>query len=180
MSDESRDNTTNSILETSAAIVDRVQRMRRHVDSSGIGQAELDAELSGIEGLAKRLERQVESLSKQSGGKPDRVESSVIEEVTYGYDMPVLTIRFRNGLVYRYYDVPESVYQELLAAESKGRYFNANIRDAYEYSEFWWMDCCRIDDLSPPGEHKPVAFRLLQGGRVMRNTRHDCNLPDLP
>jgi hypothetical protein len=129
---------TAAIHDSSAAIVEQVQQVRRRLRSYDAGPAELDAELAEIEDLTRRLERQVASLPKPEGNKPVPVTSSVIEEVSYGYDMPVLTIWFRNGLVYRYFDVPESVYEELLTAESKGRYFNANIRDAYEYTEVWW------------------------------------------
>jgi uncharacterized protein YqiB (DUF1249 family) len=60
------------------------------------------------------------------------VESSVIESA--GYSM-VLEIEFENGRIYQYYDVPVSVYLELMAAESKGKYFNAHIRNEYKYQE---------------------------------------------
>ena len=38
---------------------------------------------------------------------------------------------FQNGRVYTFYDVPYSVYQELLAASSPGSYYNQNIRGRY-------------------------------------------------
>ncbi len=60
------------------------------------------------------------------------VESSVIESA--GYSM-VLEIEFESGRVYQYYDVPVSVYMELMSAESKGKYFNAHIRNEYVYRE---------------------------------------------
>jgi hypothetical protein len=136
--DEPREDITQPVREISAAIVEQVTRVRRRLKSYDAGPAELDAELAEIEDLTRRLERQVASLPTPGGGEPVKVTSSVIEEVAYGYHMPVLTVWFRNGLAYRYFDVPESVYEEFLAAESKGRYFNAYIRDAYEYTEVWW------------------------------------------
>lgn len=60
------------------------------------------------------------------------VESTVIESA--GYSM-VLEIEFESGRIYQYYDVPVSVYMELMAAESKGKYFNAHIRNEYKYQE---------------------------------------------
>ena len=44
----------------------------------------------------------------------------------------VLEIEFQSGTVYQYLDVPESVYEELEKANSKGRYFNRAIRDEYD------------------------------------------------
>jgi hypothetical protein len=63
------------------------------------------------------------------------VESSMIHAV--GYDKPkrVLEIIFNTGRTYLYDDVPPEVYEGLLKAESKGRYFLANIRDAYSYRQ---------------------------------------------
>jgi hypothetical protein len=52
------------------------------------------------------------------------VDSSLIRSV--GYDLPnsVLEIEFvERGRVYHYFDVPLSVYSELMAAGSKGAYF---------------------------------------------------------
>jgi hypothetical protein len=61
------------------------------------------------------------------------VESGLIQ--TLGYDLAdsVLEIEFFGGRVYQYYDLPLSIYSELLLAESKGAYFNEFIRDMYPY-----------------------------------------------
>lgn len=60
------------------------------------------------------------------------VESSVIDAVGY---TRVLEVHFDSGRIYQYYDVPDEVYAGMLAAESKGRYFNAHIRDKFSYQE---------------------------------------------
>jgi hypothetical protein len=64
------------------------------------------------------------------------VESSLIRSVGYDLASSVLEVEFleRNRL-YHYFDVPLSVYSELMAAESKGSYFNEHIRDMYTYQE---------------------------------------------
>ena len=50
-----------------------------------------------------------------------------------------LEIEFaEHGRIYEYFDVPLSVYSELMAAESKGAYFNDRIRDMYTYQETGW------------------------------------------
>ncbi len=64
----------------------------------------------------------------------ERVEivSSVVQSAGHSR---VLEIQFESGRVYQYFDVPESVYEELMQAESKGKYFNAHIRNQYPYQE---------------------------------------------
>jgi hypothetical protein len=57
------------------------------------------------------------------------VESSSIDSV--GYERNVLEVRFRNGGLYQYLDVPEQAVVSLMRAESKGRFFNQQIRGRY-------------------------------------------------
>ena len=57
------------------------------------------------------------------------VESSMIDSI--GYEKNVLEVRFRNGGLYQYLDVPESVLGQLMNAPSKGRFFNQRIRGRY-------------------------------------------------
>jgi hypothetical protein len=50
-----------------------------------------------------------------------------------GYDsaQQILEIEFTSGAVYQYFEVPAAVFEELMHAESKGQYFNQEIRDDY-------------------------------------------------
>lgn len=57
------------------------------------------------------------------------VESSSIESI--GYERSVLEVRFRNGGLYQYFDVPEETLVMLMRADSKGRFFNEAIRGRY-------------------------------------------------
>lgn len=59
-------------------------------------------------------------------------DSSAIASVGYDRDREELEVEFRSGNVYRYFRVPEEVYEELLRASSKGRYFGENIRGQYD------------------------------------------------
>ncbi|MGN6254922.1 MAG: KTSC domain-containing protein [Solirubrobacterales bacterium] len=59
------------------------------------------------------------------------VESSILDSV--GYDDEVLEVRFGNGHVYRYFEVPPEVHRRLLEAGSKGSFFNRHVRDDYGY-----------------------------------------------
>jgi len=46
---------------------------------------------------------------------------------------PLWNLEFRSGAIYRHRGVPEQVFEELLSAESKGRYFNQHIRNRFPY-----------------------------------------------
>jgi len=60
------------------------------------------------------------------------VKSSNIRSVGYEEDSSTLEIEFNSGSIYRYLDVPESEYEGLMDAGSKGRYLNRNIKGRYE------------------------------------------------
>ena len=47
-----------------------------------------------------------------------------------GYQQGCLFVRFLNGKVYRYDDVPFSVFETLLMAPSVGAIFNAKVKKA--------------------------------------------------
>ena len=59
------------------------------------------------------------------------VSSSNLSAVSYADG--VHAIRFKSGGVYRYFGVPETVYRDLLAAPSKGRYFARYIKNIYPF-----------------------------------------------
>lgn len=65
----------------------------------------------------------------------ERVESSVIRAIEYREGTRELVIEFVKGATYLYEDVPPEIYIRLLNTASKGRYFNEEIRDAFEYTE---------------------------------------------
>lgn len=62
------------------------------------------------------------------------VESSNIAAVGYDADEQVLEVEFRSGGVYQYHGVPENVFQQLLYASSKGRFFHQNIKGRYGWT----------------------------------------------
>jgi len=63
------------------------------------------------------------------------VQSSNLESVGYDEETKILEIEFKGGSVYRYYNVPKDIYDELLEAESKGKYFWRNIRNEFNYKK---------------------------------------------
>jgi len=56
------------------------------------------------------------------------VQSSGLASVAYSKRRHILEIEFNNGAVYRYANVPPSMYCGLALAESKTRYYVNNIR----------------------------------------------------
>ena len=61
------------------------------------------------------------------------LQSSVVSAAAYQGSS--LYIRFTSDHEYEYYNVPETIYEHLLRAPSIGQYFNANIRDHYDYRQ---------------------------------------------
>ena len=59
------------------------------------------------------------------------VTSSSLKSFGYDSDHKLLEVEFRSHQVYVYRDVPDWVVERLMAARSKGRYFDAHIRDRY-------------------------------------------------
>ena len=61
------------------------------------------------------------------------VTSTSVEWYDYDPRAKTLEIEFASGGVYRYLGVPQAVYEQLGAAESKGRFANEVIKQRYEY-----------------------------------------------
>ena len=61
--------------------------------------------------------------------------SSVIRSHSYDPEREELAITFTTGRKYVYFRVPPAAYEEFCAAFSKGRHFNARIRDRYDFAE---------------------------------------------
>jgi hypothetical protein len=59
------------------------------------------------------------------------VHSSNIRAVGYEPETRTMEVEFHSGGVYRYSGVPETIYQGLMQAASKGSYFHDHIKDRY-------------------------------------------------
>lgn len=63
------------------------------------------------------------------------VSSSNIASIGYDADNMVLEVEFLNGSIYQYYDVPQIIYDGLMAADSHGKYLAAYIKKGgYRYT----------------------------------------------
>lgn len=61
-----------------------------------------------------------------------RVSSSAISAIGYDASTKHMKITFVQGHTYDFCKVPESVFNGLLSARSKGSYYNNHIRDRYQ------------------------------------------------
>jgi hypothetical protein len=64
--------------------------------------------------------------------KMHSVDSSAILEVGYEESTKQMKIKFKQGRVYDFCQVPKNIFQGLLESKSKGTYYNKYIRDNYQ------------------------------------------------
>lgn len=62
--------------------------------------------------------------------------SSMISEAEYNEAEKLLRLKFAKGGWYGYLDVPKEIYNDLIAADSIGKYFLANIKGKYETEKY--------------------------------------------
>lgn len=58
------------------------------------------------------------------------VDSTAIASIEY---TQILDIKFRSGASYRYHGVPDAVYLDFVNSDSKGKFFQENIRNRYRF-----------------------------------------------
>ncbi len=63
------------------------------------------------------------------------VTSTNIVSVGYDQAKKSLFVNFKNGTEYRYDEVPEEVFEELIGAESVGAFLNKQIKNVYEFEK---------------------------------------------
>jgi hypothetical protein len=60
------------------------------------------------------------------------ITSTGLKSVAYDAIAHVLEVELPDGPVFRYFDVPQLVYETLMSAPSKGSYFNDNVVTKFE------------------------------------------------
>ena len=63
-----------------------------------------------------------------------RVESSNIESVGYDPETQQLQVRFTNGSLYQYDDVPAEVHQDLMGSDSIGTQLHQAVKGTYPHT----------------------------------------------
>jgi lysyl-tRNA synthetase class 2 len=84
---------------------------------------------------ARRLQERSIVSAVVSAGEEAVMPSSVIRRFKYDKTRHALVLTFVSGKVYLYADVPPDVFEDFSAAKSKGQFFNAHIRDQYDFAE---------------------------------------------
>jgi hypothetical protein len=82
--------------------------------------------------LRRAAHKAVHGTSEERSG---RIISSTLAHIGYSQDARELDIRFVSGRTYRYFGVPLEIYEGLKRAPSKGAFFNANIKDSYDFRQ---------------------------------------------
>lgn len=62
------------------------------------------------------------------------VISSNVASVGYDDATQTLEVEFHGGAVYQYFDVPRTVFDGLMAADSKGGFMHQQVRGVYRYA----------------------------------------------
>jgi hypothetical protein len=77
------------------------------------------------------------STSKRTGGKPVfhrvKVNSSKVWSIGYDGFTKILEVELYEGGIYHYFEVPETVYTQLMFANSVDEYLKMNIASKYRY-----------------------------------------------
>jgi len=64
----------------------------------------------------------------------DSPESSNIARFGYDETNQVLFVEFTNGNVYQYFDVPNTVFEQMKTAPSKGSFLAQGVKGTYRYA----------------------------------------------
>jgi KTSC domain len=67
--------------------------------------------------------------------QPVQLQSTTLASAFYYPRRHRLELEFRSGKRYLYFQVPRQCYRELLRADSKGGYFNRNIRNRFPFQD---------------------------------------------
>lgn len=80
------------------------------------------------------LKREKLKLEEIADMEREMVASSTILSVGNESVSETLEIEFKSGGVYQYYNVPESVYNDFMASDSKGKFHHVYIKNSFPYS----------------------------------------------
>lgn len=60
--------------------------------------------------------------------------SSNIARFAYDSSSRILKVEFKNGGTYDYFDVPETVFERMRSAPSRGEFLASDIKGTYRYA----------------------------------------------
>lgn len=83
---------------------------------------------------AARVKRDKLDTEEVAVMEREMVASSTILSAGYEVAAETLEIEFKSGGIYQYYNVPEAVYQNFMASDSKGKFHNVYIKNSFPCS----------------------------------------------
>lgn len=72
--------------------------------------------------------------------------SSQVEKVKYNSESKVLTVTFKPGKNYEYAEVPQDIFDGLLAAESAGKYLNQFVKPTFKCKAVQYIIVGNVDE----------------------------------
>ena len=72
-------------------------------------------------------------MSAQLLPEMKNVDSSNIAAIGYDHELSELFVQYKNGMTYKYKEVPTNIYERFLKAESKGKFMNEEVKPFYDY-----------------------------------------------
>jgi hypothetical protein len=61
------------------------------------------------------------------------ISSSCINSIGYDSNLNILEIEFSSYEIYKYFDVPENIFREMMFVSSHGQFFHQYIKDSYRF-----------------------------------------------
>jgi len=65
----------------------------------------------------------------------EAVSSSTLVSIGYETNSETLEVEFKTTGVYQNYNVPQFMHEQLMVADSVGKFFNAEIKNAYPWAK---------------------------------------------
>ena len=108
-----------------------------------------------------------------------QVVSSVVKALFYNDETQELTVEFKSGSKYRYDNVDQEEFDSFAKAVSKGKYFNKNVKNNYDYEKVASLihGGNKMEWLSRKAENTPEYTKQLDKIRVIIDRfAHECTL----
>ena len=76
-------------------------------------------------------------ISEQIIGKVINVEinSTNLKSASYNTENKTLTVSFKNGSIYEYYEFPWEIFTKFRMSDSQGKFFSSQINGKYKYKK---------------------------------------------
>ena len=76
-------------------------------------------------------------ISEQISGTTINVviNSSNLKFASYQTESKTLSVTFKNGTIYEYYEVPWELFTKLRMSKSQGKFLNSNINKVFKYKK---------------------------------------------